>query len=235
MRNTLTPAWTLIIVPSTPRGTPRRIGLKKRTVRLVLLAVVAIAAVPWAWTMSASQSAAVMADRLAAQQRLTIALNDTVQSLRAASLAEQARNLPPVGMIMPVHGAITSRFSRSRFHPILQIFRPHLGVDLAAAAGTRIRAPALGVVTSVGWRIGYGMTIELTHSGGVVTRYAHCRSVLVQRGDTIPMGQTIGTVGATGLATAPHLHFEVLVHGKAVDPIQFIASTHLVAPAIAAH
>ncbi|HVX40423.1 MAG TPA: M23 family metallopeptidase [Gemmatimonadaceae bacterium] len=235
MRNTLTPAWTVIIVPSRPTGSPRRIGVRKRTVRLVALVLAAVAAVPWAWTMSASRSAATMADRLAAQQRLTIALNDTVQSLRAASLAERALSLPPVGMIMPVHGEITSRFSRSRFHPILQIFRPHLGVDLATAAGTRIRAPARGVVTAVGWRIGYGMTIELAHTGGVVTRYAHCRSALVQRGDTIAMGQTIGTVGATGLATAPHLHFEVLVHGTAVDPIQFIASTHLASPIVAAH
>ncbi len=234
-RNTLTPAWTLIIVPSAPGGSPRRVGLRKRTLPVCALLLVAIAAAPWAWTMSASRATAFMADRLAAQQRLTIALNDTVQSLRAASLAEHARNLPPVGMMMPIHGEITSRFSRSRFHPILQIFRPHLGVDLAAAAGTRIRAPAEGVVRSVGWRIGYGMTIELAHSGGVVTRYAHCRAALVQRGDTIAMGQTIGLVGATGLATAPHLHFEVLVHGKAVDPIQFIASTHLATAALAAH
>lgn len=235
MRNTLTPAWTLIIVPSTPTGSPRRVGIRKRTVRAIVLALIALAAIPWAWTMSASRSAAVMADRLAAQQRLTIALNDTVQSLRAASLAERALSLPPVGMIMPVHGEITSRFSRSRFHPILQIFRPHLGVDLATPAGTRIHAPARGVVTSVGWRVGYGLTIELAHSGGVVTRYAHCRAALVQQGDTVAMGQTIGTVGASGLATAPHLHFEVLMHGKALDPIQFIASTHLANPLAVAH
>lgn len=235
MRNTLTPAWTLIIVPSTPSGSPRRVGIRKRTVRMIALSIVAVAAVPWLWTMSASQSAAVMADQLAAQQRLTIALNDTVQSLRAASLAARALTLPPVDMIMPIHGEITSRFSRSRFHPILQIFRPHLGVDLAAAAGTRIHAPARGVVASVGWRMGYGLTIELAHSGGVVTRYAHLRTALVQRGDTVAMGQTIGMVGASGLATAPHLHFEVLLHGKALDPIQFIASTHLANPITQAH
>ena len=64
-------------------------------------------------------------------------------------------------------------------------------------------------------------------SGGIVTRYAHCRSALVQRGDTVSMGQAIATVGSSGLATAPHLHFEVLVNGKPVDPINFIASTHV--------
>ena len=234
MPNSVTPAWTLIIVPPTPSASPRRLGVKRRTLRLfALLASVAVA-VPWAWTLAASTSAGEMADRLAAEQRLTVALNDTVQSLRAASMAELARTLPPVGMAMPLNGEITSRFSRSRFHPILQVFRAHRGVDLAAPAGTPIRAPAAGTVASVGRELGYGLTIEVVHSGGVVTRYAHCRSALVKRGDTVSMGQPIGTVGASGLATAPHLHFEVLVHGRAVDPIKFIASTHL-APLAAAH
>ena len=124
-----------------------------------------------------------------------------------------------------------------RFHPILQIFRAHRGVDLSAPAGTRIVAPAEGTVTSVGWRLGYGLTIELAHSGGVTTRYAHCRSAMVHRGDHVAIGQAFATVGSSGLATAPHLHFEVLVHGTNVDPIKFLASTHtsaLSAPAPAA-
>jgi murein DD-endopeptidase MepM/ murein hydrolase activator NlpD len=128
-------------------------------------------------------------------------------------------------MIMPVVGTITSRFSRSRFHPILQIFRAHRGVDLSAPAGTRIVAPAAGTVSAVGRRFGFGLTVEVVHSGGVVTRYAHCRSSLVRRGDQVTMGQPIATVGASGLATAPHLHFEVLVRGTAVDPIKFLATT----------
>lgn len=234
MSNSVTPAWTLIIVPPKANATPRRVGVKLRTVRLVLLAALTAVAVPWAWTLAASASAGQMADRLAEEQRLTVALQDTVQSLRAASMAELARTLPPVGMQMPVNGEITSRFSRSRFHPILQVFRAHQGVDLAAPMGTRIIAPAAGTVASVGRRLGYGLTIEIVHSGGVVTRYAHCRSALVQRGDVVAMGQAIGTVGESGLATAPHLHFEVLVHGKAVDPIKFVASTHL-APVAVAH
>jgi len=235
MRNDATPAWTLIIVPPTPTAAPRRLGVKMRHVRTFVLLVVAAVAVPWLWTFAASDSAGQLADRLAAEQRLTVALQDTVESLRAASLADLARKLPPVGMLMPVNGEITSRFSRSRFHPILQVFRAHRGVDLAAPAGTRIRAPAAGTVTSVARRLGYGLTIEVTHSGGVVTRYAHCRSALVQRGDTVSMGQTIGTVGESGLATAPHLHFEVLVHGTAVDPIKFIAATHLAPATAVAH
>lgn len=228
MRNSATPAWTLIIVPPTPTASPRRVGVKIRTARRVLLLILVAVAVPWIWTLAATETAGQMADRLAQEQRLTVALSDTVESLRAASLAELAKKLPPVGMQMPLVGEITSRFSRSRFHPILQIFRAHRGVDLAAPAGTRILAPAMGTVVSVGRQFGFGLMVEIQHSGGIMTRYAHCRSALVQRGDSVSMGQAIATVGASGLATAPHLHFEVLVHGKAVDPINFIASTHVV-------
>lgn len=230
MRNTATPAWTLILVPPTPTGSPRRVGVKRRTIRRIGVTLLVVVAAPWAWTLAATTSSEEMADRLAAEQRLTVALHDTVESLRAAAVAELTSKLPPVGMQMPVTGEITSRFSRSRFHPILQIFRAHRGVDLAAPLGTRILAPAAGTVVSVERRIGFGLTIEVLHSGGVVTRYAHCRSALVQRGNTVVMGQAIGTVGESGLATAPHLHFEVLVHGTAVDPIKFIASTHLASP-----
>lgn len=234
MQNSATPAWTLIIVPPTPMAAPRRVGVKMRTVRMFAMLVLGVAAVTWMWMMATSDTAEFLADRLAAEQRLSAALDDTVQSMRMAALAAEAARLPPVGMIMPVNGEITSRFSRSRFHPILQIFRAHRGVDLAAPEGTRISAPASGRVASVGREIGYGLVIEMVHSGGIVTRYAHLRAALVQRGDTIAMGQPIGLVGESGLATAPHLHFEVWLKGTAVDPIKFIASTHA-APPVAVH
>ena len=235
MRHSATPAWTLIIVPPTPTASPRRVGLKMRTLRMFGMLMIAIFAASWGWTVAASDTAELMADQLAEQQRLTAALDDTLQSMRTAAMAAESAKLPPVGMIMPINGEITSRFSRSRFHPILQIFRAHRGVDLAAPAGTRIVAPAAGKVASVGRRLGYGLVIELVHSGGVVTRYAHCRAAFVQRGDSVSMGQAIGAVGASGLATAPHLHFEVWIRGTAVDPIRFIASTHLTTPVAAAH
>jgi murein DD-endopeptidase MepM/ murein hydrolase activator NlpD len=227
MQNNATPAWTLIIVPPTPSAAPRRVGVKMRTLRMFAMLMIAVSAVTASWMLATSDDAEVLADRLAAEQRLSAALDDTVQSMRMATLAAEAAKLPPVGMMMPINGEITSRFSRSRFHPILQIFRAHRGVDLSAPAGTRVSAPATGRVASVGRELGYGLVIEMVHSGGVVTRYAHLRSALVQRGDSVAMGQTIGLVGESGLATAPHLHFEVWVKGTAVDPIKFIASTHL--------
>ncbi len=225
MSGGVTPAWTLIIVPPTPRASTKRVGVKMRTVRMFAMLVVAVASVSWSWVETQTTTTAMLADRVAEQERTVVALNDSLQTFRTASLAEIAARNPPPDMIMPVMGTITSPFSRSRFHPILQIFRAHRGVDLAAPAGTRIVAPAAGTVSSVGWRFGFGLTVELVHSGGVVTRYAHCRKALVRRGDHVTMGAPIATVGSSGLATAPHLHFEVLVHGAAVDPVKFLAST----------
>jgi murein DD-endopeptidase MepM/ murein hydrolase activator NlpD len=226
MSNNFTPAWTLIIVPPTATRSPRRVGITMRTVRLVVLLVAVATAAPWLWTFAVSENADQLSNRLAVEQRANAALSDTVESLRAVARAAITAKLPPVGMEMPVTGAVTSRFSRSRFHPILHMLREHRGVDLAAPSGTRIRAPAAGKVIAVDRRIGFGLTIEVAHTGGIVTRYAHCRLALVQPGDSVAMGQSIGAVGQSGLATAPHLHFEILVNGVARDPIQFIASTH---------
>ncbi len=227
-----TPAWTLIIVPPSATASTRRVGLKMRWFVMLAMLMSTVAALTWLWWSTDQRLAEITADRLAAEQQATLALRDTIAFLRSASVAERVRNSPPAEMMMPVTAEITSRFSRSRFHPILQIFRAHRGVDFGATAGTHIVAPAAGTVVSVGWRIGYGLTLELSHNGGVVTRYAHCRSALVKAGDHVAMGQAIGIVGSSGLATAPHLHFELLVRGKQVDPVKFLASTH--APSLTA-
>ncbi|HVE35225.1 MAG TPA: M23 family metallopeptidase [Gemmatimonadaceae bacterium] len=221
-----TPAWTVIVVPPTPSAAPRRLGVKMRTIRMMVMYLATAAACLVIWETGRSEAAALAAERLAEARIEIFALRDTMQTLRTASMAERIRNSPPVDMIMPVSGApVSSRFSHSRFHPILQIFRAHEGVDLSAPAGTPIVAPAAGTVRSVGRRFGYGLTIELAHTGGVVTRYAHCRSAKVKPGQQVDAGAEIGTVGSSGLATAPHLHFEVLVKGTAVDPIKFVAAT----------
>jgi murein DD-endopeptidase MepM/ murein hydrolase activator NlpD len=217
--------WTFIIVPPGPGSPTRRIALRGRSLATAGTLILAAIAASGLWAAADSSNAAFTADRLAEAQRSLLALHDTVQSLRAITLAEEARGRPPVDMILPVAGHITSRFTRSRFHPLLQIFREHRGVDLGARAGTHIVAPAAGTVRSIGWHFGYGLTVELEHSGGIRTRFAHCRVALVHVGDQVTGGQAIATVGATGLATGPHVHFEVLVHGQPVDPIKFIAST----------
>ena len=107
-----------------------------------------------------------------------------------------------------------------RKHPILGIWRRHAGTDYAAAQGTPIRSVGDGVVSFVGRKGGYGNVIEVRHRNGFVTRYGHLRrfAKVSRRGARVEIGQTIGFVGMTGLATAPHLHFEVLVGGVQRNP-----------------
>jgi len=107
-----------------------------------------------------------------------------------------------------------------RKHPILGIWRQHAGTDYAAAQGTPVRAVGDGVVIFAGRKGGYGNAIEVRHPNGFVTRYGHLRSFakVTRRGARVDIGQTIGFVGMTGLATAPHLHFEVLVGGVQRNP-----------------
>ncbi len=107
-----------------------------------------------------------------------------------------------------------------RWHPILGMWKKHMGTDYVAARGTPVRAVADGVVAFAGWRGGYGNFIEIEHPKGMVTRYGHLLRIArgLRTGAHVDMGSTIGYVGMTGLATAPHLHFEVLVDGNQRDP-----------------
>lgn len=215
--------WTVILVPPRPGARARSLSIRVGTVGgfgIFMLLTVAAAAT---WTGETQNFAEATANELAESQRTVVQLLDSVQML--AALAERAKYLPPKDMIMPVAGQISSRFSSSRFHSILEIFRAHRGVDLAAPSGTRIVAPADGSVQFVGWRVGYGLTVEVSHSGNIITRYAHCRSALVREGQLVAAGQIIATVGSTGLSSGPHVHFEVLNRGQSVDPIKFLAST----------
>jgi murein DD-endopeptidase MepM/ murein hydrolase activator NlpD len=122
---------------------------------------------------------------------------------------------------LPVAGTISSDFSSARHHPMLGIIRAHTGVDITAPPGSRISAPAAGRVTFVGWRLALGLLIEIEHPNGVMTRYGHCRVVLVRTGDRVTRGEMIATVGSSGLTTGPHLHYEVWSHGTPVDPVHF--------------
>ncbi len=124
--------------------------------------------------------------------------------------------------IMPTKGWLTSAFASERVHPILHLARPHEGIDVAAPMGAEIEAPAAGTVTEVKWEDGYGNFVTIDHGYGLVTRYAHCSKILVVRGQRVKRGQKIALVGATGLATGPHLHYEVWVAGKPVDPQHYV-------------
>ena len=114
---------------------------------------------------------------------------------------------------------VTSGFAM-RFHPILQNWRAHNGVDYGAPSGTAVRSVGDGVVESAGRQNGYGNVVELMHSSGKSTLYAHLSRIDVRPGQRVEQGQRIGTVGATGWATGPHLHFEFRINGQVQDPLQ---------------
>ena len=120
----------------------------------------------------------------------------------------------------PVNGPITSRFG-NRFHPILRRTRLHAGVDYGARTGAPIYAAANGVVISAAYGNGYGNRVIIDHGGGVTTTYAHCSAMYVRSGQSVTRGQRIAAVGSTGLATGPHLHFEVRVNGRPVNPVGY--------------
>ncbi len=116
---------------------------------------------------------------------------------------------------------ISSYFSKSRLHPIRKIYRPHHGVDYAAATGTPVVAVADGGVAMAGWKGGYGRLVEIRHAGGTSTRYGHLSRIAagLRPGSRVSQGQVIGYVGSTGLATGPHLHYEMLQGGRPINPL----------------
>jgi murein DD-endopeptidase MepM/ murein hydrolase activator NlpD len=218
------PGWTIILVPPKPGAPTRQVSISTRSIITVSSIALMIVAGAATYTGETTKLANNTADRLAESQRTVVELVDSVQILQA--MAARAAKLPPKDMIMPVAQAhITSSFKSSRLHPILDIFRAHKGVDLAATRGTPIVAPAAGRVKYVGWRMGYGITVEMEHTGNIVTLFSHCDKALVKVGDRVNAGDVIARVGSTGLATGPHVHFEVHRLGRSVDPIRFLAET----------
>ena len=117
---------------------------------------------------------------------------------------------------------VSSHFNPNRRHPILNTIRAHNGVDYAAKRGTPIRSTGEGVIQSVGWKSGYGRTIIIRHGGEITTLYAHLDKYhpSISKGVKISQGQTIGFVGDSGLATAPHLHYEFRIGAKRTDPLK---------------
>lgn len=116
---------------------------------------------------------------------------------------------------------ISSYYSKSRFEPVLHFFRPHLGIDYAAPSGTAIEAAGNGVVVAMNRRGGYGKTIVIEHDNKFSTLYAHMASFAgkLQIGSVVKQGQVIGFVGRTGLATGPHLHYEIHVNNLPLNPL----------------
>ena len=124
--------------------------------------------------------------------------------------------------ILPTPGWLSSSYSESRMHPIHNRPLPHPGVDISAPKGTSIYAAAKGRVIRAGWVVGYGLTIEIDHGFGYVTLYGHASELVASQSEEVQRGDVIARVGSTGIATSPHLHYEVRVQGIAQNPANFI-------------
>jgi len=140
----------------------------------------------------------------------------------STTLSRNSERMSATPSIMPTTGWLSSEFSRARFHPILHLARPHEGIDLAAPYGTPVVAPAAGRVMRISHQTGYGLVLEIEHGNGIETKYAHLSKVVVQEGQQVTRGQPIAAVGNSGLSTGPHLHYEVHVNGKVVDPLTYV-------------
>ena len=115
-------------------------------------------------------------------------------------------------------GKMTSSFSIRRFHPISKRYKAHTGIDYGAPTGTAIFATANGRVTFSGWKSGYGKLVIIKHPNGYQTYYGHCSRLLKKPGQLVEQGQVVALVGQTGVATGPHVHYEVRVNGKPINP-----------------
>ena len=133
----------------------------------------------------------------------------------------EAENGPFELVAWPADGEKTAGFG-PRVHPIFGVVRQHNGIDLGGDTGDRVRAARSGEVILAGERGGYGNTIVLYHGLGYSTLYAHLSRIEVSEGQNVQSGDRIGAIGSTGWSTGPHLHFELRIDGKAVDPTPFL-------------
>ncbi|HEB59521.1 MAG TPA: M23 family metallopeptidase [Gammaproteobacteria bacterium] len=165
-------------------------------------------------------------DFLKSLDELSAQLEDRGKQMAVLETMMMSRNLQaevmpagrPVnrGWLSSYYGLRTDPFSGRRVH--------HSGVDFAGRLGSDVVSVAAGVVTFAGKRSGYGNLVEINHGNGYVTRYGHSRKILVKVGDTVKKGQVIAEMGTTGRSTGPHVHFEVLLNGRAVNPKRYVMS-----------
>lgn len=167
-------------------------------------------------------------DFIAALNQLAVQLDDRGRQLSVLETMLMNRNLQ--AEVMPAgrpvkHGWLSSYFGM-RTDPFTGRRAFHSGLDFAGKMGSDVMAVAAGVVTYAGKRSGYGNLVEINHGNGYSTRYGHNSKILVSVGQTIKKGQIIAKMGSTGRSTGPHVHFEVLINGHAVNPKRYIQASN---------
>ena len=155
-------------------------------------------------------------DQLQSREQQLSLLEDVIMR---SELKKEAR---PAGR--PIEKGWISSYYGKRTGPFSGKIEMHKGMDFAGKKGSDVKAVASGVVTWSGDRYGYGNLVEINHGNGYVTRYGHNESIVVKVGDSVERGQTISKMGSTGRSTGPHVHFEVLLNDRQIDPIRFVQS-----------
>ncbi len=150
-----------------------------------------------------------------------VRLRDRFMNWQGPALLEGRR----VDVAQPVDRLSISSHFGFRADPFRTTHAMHRGIDVPGRFGAPVYASADGVVERAGYSGGYGNMIDIRHSSGLVTRYGHLSSILVDASGTVRSGQIIGRVGSTGRSTGNHLHFEVRMDGQAVDPLPFLSSS----------
>ena len=164
-------------------------------------------------------------ERLDKQIRLVVALRSEFMNQAYGTVSSVLNPTAETPNIWPVMGPISSYYGyRTSPGGIGSTF--HEGVDIAGDYGTPISATAAGTVTKAGWVGGYGYLVEVRHADGIVTRYGHNSAVLVYEGQHVDQGSMIALMGSTGNSTGPHCHYEVRIHGEAVDPMYFLPQNY---------
>lgn len=164
-------------------------------------------------------------ERLDKQIRLVVALRSEFMNQAYGAVSSVVNPTAETPNIWPVAGPISSYYGyRTSPGGIGSTF--HEGVDIAGDYGTPISATAAGTVTQAGWVGGYGYLVEVKHADGIVTRYGHNSAVLIYEGQHVDQGSMIALMGSTGNSTGPHCHYEVRIHGEAVDPMYFLPQNY---------
>ncbi len=170
--------------------------------------------------LSPKASQAVIEAEIGTLKERSGALQDTFRVLDVA-FQKQALLLSSTPSIYPVHGLLGNGYGWRR-DPFTGMRDFHQGLDLVAPLGTKVVAPADGIVTRTGPSGGFGNSVFISHGYGIITRFGHLATFNVKVGQRVKRGDVIATVGSTGRSTGPHLHYELLVHQRNVDPIKYI-------------
>ena len=149
-------------------------------------------------------------------------LKEDIQMEAVPKIVERGTKIPPT-YIKPISGGRLSSNFGGRKAPKRGASTNHKGIDWAVPTGTAIMASCGGTVTKAGWASGYGYVVYIKHPDGRETRYGHCSKVLVSVGQQVSQGQKIALSGNTGNSTGPHLHFEIRIHGVAVNPLNYLS------------